>query len=203
MPAASSPWVSTFDKTSHLTQGWSPKIIYNFQYPGGVSVVDNDNVFNAISNFGDNYKGSNVFPANYFTETVDNDGKCLRITMYFYRALDGTDISMATQLYDLNNEDYYGVDLDRSVSTSTDGGNTLVKYECYLTQYYADRDGPYVQMVGSIMYSPFGNGSNMSMGSFRASRSMTYGVTGPTDFRIVNTAGTDMQVVSVMIEEIG
>jgi len=201
--SASAPWVSTFDKTSHLTQGWTPKIIYSFQYPGGVDVVGNGNVFNAISNFGNNYKGSNAFPANYFTSTADNDGKCLRVSMYFYRALDSTDIKITTQLYDLNNEDYYGVDLDRNMGTSIDGGNTLVKYECYLTQYYLPGDAPYVQMVGSIMFSPFGNGSNMNMGAFNRAVAMSYGVTGPTDFRIVNTAGTTMQVVSVMIEEIG
>lgn len=199
MPATSAVWTTvTPNKTDHLTPGFTSKIIYNYQYRDGVEVATGQEIFSRIKSNGSNYKGINRLPANYF---AGDDGRTFRISMYFLKPYDGAVINLIQQLYDVTNSTTYDFTLDFSGSISSDTGNALVKYEVYLTYYYA-AGGPYyiTTAVGSINYAEKAGGNNPRILQLNAANNI--GATSPVfDIQIYNNGGTILPV-GIIIEEI-
>jgi len=85
-------WKNTPNKKDHLTNGYTSKTLFNFQYPDdGFFIYPNSYIFKEIINNGGNYKGSNQLPKNYFN---CDDGRTLKISMLFDKYIDGIDIDL-------------------------------------------------------------------------------------------------------------
>lgn len=196
----SAPWIATPNKTDHLTQGFTSKILYNYQYTGGVGVENGNEVFEVIKNsFGKNFKGTNGLPANYF---AGDDGRTLKISMYFFKTYDGTDINLRQQLYDTVNYITYHYDFDYSYTVATDTGSTLVKYEVYLTYFYETTNPAYAtSAIGSMFFHNKPDGNNMVMLQLNTSNDLSNGTSPAYEVKIYNNGGT-IYPVSLMIEEI-
>lgn len=202
MPAApSTGWVYTPNKTDHLTRGFTSKVIYNYQYQAGVLVADSSEVFTEINTFSKNTKGSYTLPSNYF---AGDDGQCFRITMYFEKAVDGADMNIEQCVYDVNNTTLLTI-ASPTITTPTDvtGGTTLSKYECYITKLYTPGDTTYhLQAIGNITYASKADGVGLCMTPFNNFIALTNGTTPVYQFYILNSCLADINVLSLMIEEI-
>jgi hypothetical protein len=202
MPAAPSiRWVYTPNKTDHLTRGFTSKVIYNYQYQAGVLVADSSEVFTEINTFSKNTKGSYTLPSKYF---AGDDGQCFRITMYFEKAVDGDDMNIQQGVYDVNNSIVLNI-ASPTFNTPTDsaGGTTLAKYECYITKLYTPGDTTYhLQATGNITYASKADGSALFMTPFNNYIALTNGTTPVYQFYILNKCSADINVLSLMIEEI-
>jgi hypothetical protein len=202
MPAApSTRWVYTPNKTDHLTRGFTSKVIYNYQYQAGVLVADSSEVFTEINTFSKNTKGSYTLPSKYF---AGDDGQCFRITMYFEKAVDGYDMNIEQGVKDVDNSITLGI-ASPTFNTPTDsaGGTTLAKYECYITKLYTPGDTTYhLQATGNITYASKADGSALFMTPFNNYIALTNGITPVYQFSISNKCSADINVLSLMIEEI-
>lgn len=202
MPAApSTGWVYTPNKTDHLTRGFTSKVIYNYQYQAGVLVADSSDVFTEINTFSKNTKGSYTLPSKYF---AGDDGQCFRITMYFEKAVDGADMNIEQCVYDVDNTTLLTI-ASPTITTPTDvtGGTTLSKYECYITKLYTPGDTTYhLQATGNITYASKADGVGLCMTPFNNFIALTNGITPVYQFYILNSCLADINVLSLMIEEI-
>jgi hypothetical protein len=202
MPTApSTTWVYTPNKTDHLTRGFTSKVVYNYHYQYGVLVADTGDVFTELNTFGKNTKGSYTLPSKYF---AGDDGQCFRITMYFEKAVDGADMNIEQGVYDVDNSITLGI-ASPTFPTPTDsaGGTTLSKYECYITKLYTPGDTTYhLQATGNITYASKADGSALFMTPFNNYVALTNGITPVYQFSILNKCAADINVLSLMIEEI-
>lgn len=195
------PWIATPNKVDHLTKGFTSKIIFNYQYTGGVSVDSTKEVFTEIKTiFTNNYKGTNVLPANYF---AGDDGRTFKISMYFVKPLDGNDINLIQQLYDVDNSTNYDFNFDYLGPVGSGSGNTFVKYEVYLS-YFKETGGPsYItEAVGSMIYGEKGNGGQVRIISLNTSNTLSSGTSPVYEIRIFNNGASAIYPVNLVIEEI-
>ena len=200
MPA-SATWVHTPNKKDHLTAGFTTKVLYNYQPTEPRKVDDAKEVFETIKSNLVNYKGTNYLPPNYFLNA--EDGRTLRITMYFLKPGDGYDIDIIQQLYDVTNSTTYDFTFDFPGIMTSGGGDSLAKYECYLS-YFVDPIGPasIVQAVGSINYASKTNGSDVRILQLFMNNSLTNGPVPDYEIRIFNNGQSFIYPVSLLIEEI-
>lgn len=197
-------WVATPDKTNHETKGYTSKVIFNFQSTNPISVANEIDIFDELIARNLNFKGSPNIPPGYF---VDCDGRTLRITMYFYKLLDGIPMDLSQGLYDRNN------DVSNTVATpiyTTDVDNlgpyTLARYECVISSFFDPSfipSGRYlIQGIGNITYANSTDGTNVIMEPFLGGNSLSGGSTSEYSLVITNRCGADIQVFSLIIEEI-
>jgi len=199
MPTSpNTPWKATPNKTDHLTKGFTSKVIYNFQYQTGVHVGDTEDVFGALHGFSNNIKGDYHLPDSYF---AGDDGQGLKITMYFLKLVDANNMSLDQSLWDrLGSSEVLIASPIYTTSIGGAGGETLAKYECYLTKFTVPGDATYIQATGNIIYSEKGNGQNVAMTPFN-----NYAAIVPNrgyDLYIKNGCADLITVLSLMVEEI-
>lgn len=197
----SAQWLATPNKVDHLTRGFTSKVIFNYEYTGGVSVANGDEVFNIITNsFGKNYKGTNALPANYF---AGDDGRTFKISMYFLHPLDENDIDVVTRLYDVTNNTNYDFNFDYVGPTAMDTGNAFVKYEVYLS-YFKETGGPtYVaEAVGSMIYGEKANGGQVRIVSLNVANTLNNGTSPVYRIQIRNNGVSTITPLNLVIEEI-
>jgi hypothetical protein len=193
-------WKATPNKTDHLTSGFTSKVIYNFQFTTGVEVPDNDDVFGHIQGFGKNTKGNFHLPDSYF---AGDNGQGFRITMYFLKLVDGNSMSLNQSLWDrLENSEIVIASPIYTTAINEDigGGDTLAKYECYLTKFTVPAGATYIQATGNIIYSSKGNGTVVAMTPFN--NYVAIDPNGEYDLYIKNGCADRIKVVSLMVEEI-
>lgn len=200
MPA-SATWVYTPNKKDHLTSGFTTKVLYNYQATEARKVDDAKEVFETIKSNLVNYKGTNYLPQNYFLNA--DDGRTFRITMYFLKPYDGYDINIIQQLYDVTNSTTYDFTFDVGNINNEAGGESLVKYECYLS-YFVDPNGPVsiVQATGSINYAAKANGGEVRILKLFVNNTLTYGPTPDYEIRIFNNGESFIAPLNLLIEEI-
>jgi hypothetical protein len=193
-------WKNTPNKKDHYTQGYTNKIIFNYQVTGTTLEIGTDvDIIGEIISSGVNFKGSNELNSPYFQNA---DGRCFRISMYYLKPNDGIDVSLQQQLYDVDNETTYTFNLDNPGPIDSGGGEALVKYECYLSVFYDNGDTAYyAQANGSVIYSAKNN-ADVRMLQMSAYTTLTNGYTPKYKIRIINNSEGDIYPVSLMIEEI-
>lgn len=199
MPAPSAPWVATPNKTDHSKSGYSTKVIYYYQYIDDVSVPNSNEVFDKIQTSGGQYKGSNTLPDNYFDTKAD--GRGFRITMYFSTPLDGSNLQLRTQVYNISNSVLYTI-ADNSVFTmGSGGGSTLIKYESYLS-FYTVTGGPnyYISATGAMVFANDASNGTVTMVPFNNYVEVP-SYTHQYRLELLNTGGT-IYPRSLMVEEI-
>jgi hypothetical protein len=201
MPSApKSKWVYTPNKTDHLTRGFTSKVIYNYQYQAGKTVADSTDIFTGLTTLDKNTKGSYTLPSEYF---AGDDGQGFRITMYFEKKVDGADMNIHQCIYDVDNTTLIIIAAP-TFTTPTDntGGTTLAKYECYITKLYQPGDAYYLQATGNITYSSKAGGSSPYITPFNWYTPLPNGTNPAYQFYILNKCSADINVISLMIEEI-
>jgi len=191
-------WKATPNKTDHLTSGFTSKVIYNFQFTTGVEVPDHADVFGSIQGYDINTKGDFHLPNSYF---AGDNGQGFRITMYFLKLVDGNNMSLNQSLWNRSglSEVVIASPID-SPGINSNGGETLAKYECYLTKFTVPADATYIQATGNIIYSVKGDGSGIAMTPFN--NYVAIDVNGGYDLYIKNGCADTIRVVSLMVEEI-
>jgi hypothetical protein len=191
-------WKATPNKTDHLTSGFTSKVLYNFQWTTGVEVPDNHDVFGSIQGFVQNTKGDSHLPNAYF---AGDDGQGLKITMYFLKLVDGNDMSLNQSLWDRSGlSEVIIASPIYTTGTPSGGGETLAKYECYLTKFTMPAAATYIQATGNIIYSGKGDGGDVIMTPFN--NYVAIDPNGGYDLYIKNGCGDIIRVVSLMVEEI-
>ena len=202
MATPSTPWKASPNKTDHLSKGYTSKVLFNYNFNDGVEVGDGQRIINTIINsFGENYKGSNTLPPFYF-EDID-DGRCFRISMYFFKKFDGQAIDVTQIIRDAKD----GIDYTVAAQTQTIGmktvvGETLCKYEIYINEYKdVGTATNFISGVGSIFFAEDPNGTNAAMLSLLGVINLG-GLDDPFDLDIVNNCKASIRVINVMIEEI-
>jgi hypothetical protein len=199
-------WVATPDKTNHDTKGYTSKVIFNYQTISGISVVDGDEIFKTIIDNGNgkSFKGSNIIPRGYFR---DCDGRTLKITMYFYKELDGNNMSLLQGLLDRDNHVFNEVATPTFLTgTSGIGDRTLAKYECVISSFFDPGFVPsgqyYIQGIGNITYANSHDGTSMIMQPYKDGNPLSGGITSEYELSIINNNNNDINVVSLIVEEI-
>ena len=141
----SSIWKSTPNKKDHLTSGYTSKTLFNFQFPGGgLDILNNNEIFATIISFGENYKGTNILPANYFD---CDDGRTLRISMLFDKFLNGEPIDLVIALGSDNITNAYGETGTISIYSQCE----LVYYVTKFNDYFSI---PVLMANGKLTYNP-------------------------------------------------
>jgi hypothetical protein len=198
-------WVATPDKTNHETKGYTSKVIFNFQSTEPISVANEIDIFDELIANNLNFKGIPNIPPGYF---VDCDGRTLRITMYFYKQLDGDKMDLSQGLYDIDN------DVSNTVATpnyTTDvdnlGGLTLARYECVISSFFDPSfipSGRYlIQGIGNITYANSTDGTKVIMEPFTGGSDLSGGSTSEYKLTLTNNCGShDILVLSLIVEEI-
>ena len=202
MPA-SATWVSTPNKTDNLKSGYTTKVLFNYQYTSGTTVGTNQEIFDKIINsFGKQFRGSNTLPADYFDKF--SDGRGFRIVMYFERPFDGNDLDIQTGIYDLTNATGYTIANQQNTYTMvTDTGNSMVRYESYLS-FFTDLAGSpdyYISATGAILFNCKPGPTTAFMIPHNNYVQLTGGPT--CDYRLqLANKGADIYVHSLMLEEV-
>ena len=193
-------WKNTPNKKDHYTQGYTSKVLFNYQATtDAFEVIDNNEIIGAIISNGLNYKGSNILRNPYFQNA---DGRCLRISMYYFKPYDGNKVDLIQRLYDVDNGAMYTFDFDNSGAINTDTGNALVKYECYLSVFYDTSNSQYVaQANGSATYAARPSGTAVML-QMSVSNTLTNGYNTTYQIQIRNRNGSSIYPTSLMIEEI-
>jgi hypothetical protein len=193
-------WSATPDKTNHKTKGYTSKVIFNFQCTTPIAVSDSTDILDTIISSTFNYKGSNILNSNYF---LNCDGRAFRITMYFLKNLDGDNMNISQELYDINETTNYIITEPTPTITSAIGGDTLAKYECDITTFLDASTGSYfIQGLGNIVYANSLDGTNVVMTPFRGNGVYIGLVSNRNSIRILNKCGDDIQILSLIIEEV-
>jgi hypothetical protein len=200
-------WKNTPNKTDHSTNGYTSKIIFNFQGTQTETEVSaSDDIIKEILNSGKNIKYSgkkNFFPRNYFNNA---DGRTLRISMYYLKEFDGNDVNLVLQLFNEGTSATFEFFLDAAGPYENVGGYGLVKYECYFSVFYDGNIPTYIaQANGSVMYSlPSGGGSSYNAKMLQMSEYNDIGSIVADEFtiKIINLNGAKISPTSLMIEEI-
>ena len=188
------------DKTSHNTIGWTSKVLFNYQYTGGQGVLDGDEIFTQINTSGVNYKGSYQLPEGYFNYPNVNSGRTLKISMNFLRPFDDNRVRIDTGLYDVNNDISYPVQPENVGYTQADSGNSLCKYECYLTHLYSSDH--YLQVIGSVVFPRSAAGITVMTTMWNQVK-LDYGINTPFRLFLGNRCESTISVVNLIVEEIG
>jgi hypothetical protein len=200
MATPSTQWMSTPNKTDHLTKGYTSKVLFNYNFNDGVSVGDGNEVFKEIQSFGENFKGSNGLPNFYFNEI--DDGRCFRISMYFFKNFDSNPLDIKQIITSTPADINYDVAIP-IVSTPLKSaiGGTLCKYEVYINQYRdAGTSQSFISGIGSVLYSGETNGSSVNMLSLKGVSSIP--VNTAYKLGIINNSKAPINVINLMIEEI-
>lgn len=187
----SSIWKSTPNKKDHLTNGYTSKTLFNFQFPsGGLDILSNNEIFSTIISFGENYKGSNVLPAKYFD---CDDGRTLKISMLFDKFLNEDPIDLVIALGSDNITNVYG-------NTGSIGNYSQCELVYYVTKFNDSALTPVLMANGKLTYSPNNDFliSNQVEGNINISS-----VPIPIAITILNQSGKDaIRVKNLIIEEI-
>lgn len=202
MAGYSKIWVATPDKVNHNTKGYTSKVIFNYQSIEGISIDSAEEIFPNIITTDFNYKGSNILPADYFS---DADGRTFRITMYFLQELVGDKLSINLKMTDIDAVNQVNVAIPEFAPITTNTGTfTLAKYECELSAFKTTT-GLAVQGVGNIMYFNSGtdDGSNVVfLPIYRPGALFTGPAISGYSIDLINPNGEPITVLSVIIEEI-
>lgn len=193
-------WNNNPNKKDHYTQGYSSKVIFNYQLVANtLEVANGDGIIATITSNGTNFKGSTRLNNPYFQNA---DGRCFRISMYYLKPYDGNNVEIRQQLYDNDNDITYNFDFNNSGGFNNDTGEALIKYECYLSVFYDTANSQYVaQANGSLIYAPK-PGSPISMLQMSTYNILTNGYNTTYQIRILNSNGGPIFPTSLMIEEI-
>ncbi len=142
-------WKNTPNKKDHLTNGYTSKTLFNFQYPGdGFFIYPDRPIFNDLISNAGNYKGSNRLPANYFD---CDDGRTLKISMLFDKYLD------------INLIDLFILLEGNDVGVASGSTKPVYKYDqCelvfYITKYFDTSVGANFSMTsGKLTFAPSGD----------------------------------------------
>tara|TARA_R110000868_G_scaffold67888_3_gene201030 strand:+ start:1922 stop:2533 length:612 start_codon:yes stop_codon:yes gene_type:complete len=202
MAGIQTTWITTPDKVNHNTKGYTSKIIFNYQSLDGVIIDEAEDIASKIITTDFNYKGSNILPADYFSNA---DGRTFRITMYFLKELLGNKLAINLKMTDIDEAEQLNVATPEfnptTVNTETD---TLVKYECELSAFKIST-GIAMQGIGNIMYFNSGtdDGTNVVFLPIYGPGAL---FTGPAisgySIDLINPNNESITVLSVIIEEI-
>ena len=207
MPAIDSVWVSTPNKKDNLTNGWTSKTLFNYQFPeSDVTVNDSTEVFaNIINTYGINYKGTNILPAYYFLADNSEDSRTFKITMLFDKQLDNQNVSFALGLYDINNSTAEVVGPLAMGGTKNAGGVTLAKLEYYCCVYYNNDTGELIMsIVGAIIYTPDTPGTaNTLIQPYKGYAVLPNGMAPSYSLYIENQCEAGIFPHSLVVEELG
>lgn len=200
MPAPTAIFTTAPNKTSHNTIGWTSKVLYNYQYTGGTSVSDGDDVFTQIGVNNVNIKGSYELPYGYFLDPNINSGRTLKISMNFLRPFDEGRVRIDTGLYDVNNDSYYTVSPQYVGFTQSEGGNSFCKYECYLSHLEYNGDH-YLQVIGSVVFPRSTDGNTFMTTTWNTVQLNS--ITTPFRLFVGNRCESTISVLNLLVEEIG
>lgn len=202
MAGYSTKWLSTPDKVNHQTRGYTSKVIFNYQSIEGIIIPATEEIFPNIITTDFNYKGSNILPADYFS---DADGRTFRITMYFLKELLGNKLAINLKMTDIDEAEQLNVATPEfnpnTVNTETD---TLVKYECELSAFKIST-GIAMQGIGNIMYfnSSTDDGTNVVfLPIYRPGALFTGPAISGYSIDLINPNEEPITVLSLIIEEI-
>jgi hypothetical protein len=193
-------WKNTPNKKDHYTQGYTSKVLFNYQATtDALEVADGNDIIEEIINNGLNFKGTNAVRTPYFQNA---DGRCFRISMYYLKPYDGNSVDLRQRLYDVDNDITYSFDFDSAGGINTDTGRALIKYECYLSVFYDTSNSVYAaQANGSAIYAakPSSTAVMLQMSTYNT---LTNGYSPTYKIRILNSNGGSIYPTSLMIEEI-
>lgn len=202
MAGYSTTWLSTPNKVNHNTKGYTSKVIFNYQSLQGISIDSAEEIFPNIITTDFNYKGSNILPADYFS---DADGRTFRITMYFLKELIGDKLSITLKITDIHDNEQLTVAVPEFIATTANTGTfTLAKYECELSAFKTST-GIAMQGVGNIMY--FNSDDNTGtpvvfLPIYRPGALFTGAAISRYSIDLINASDSIITVLSVIIEEI-
>lgn len=197
MPTATAIWKNTPNKKDHLTNGYTSKVLFNFQYPEDGLAILNDKpneIFDVIISEGLNYKGSSTLPTNYFIDC--DDGRTLKISMSFKKLLDHNAINLGLYL-----EGNYLAD---AIGTNIGGDFTyeICEFVWYISKYYdVNESYPVLVSNGNIIYPGGINGSNLSICKIAGTNVNSY-LFNPMKLQIYNNCNDRIVIKSIIIEEI-
>jgi len=195
-------WLATPDKVNHNTKGYTSKVIFNYQSIEGIVIPDSEYILPNIINTDFNYKGSNILPADYFSNA---DGRTLRITMYFLKELVGDKLSITLKVTDIHNNEELTVAVPEFNPTTTNTESpTLAKYECELSAFKTST-GIAMQGIGNMMYFNSGtdDGSNVVFLPIYGPGALFTGLaTEGFIINVINPNDESITVLSLIIEEI-
>ena len=185
-------WKNTPNKKDHLTNGYTSKTLFNFQYPDdGFFIYPNSYIFKEIINNGGNYKGSNQLPKNYFN---CDDGRTLKISMLFDKYIDGLPISLLISLE------------DNGVGVADGFTKEIFKWnQCelvfYITKYFDRNSGNNFSMTsGKLTFAPE---TGYSYSSPVQGNLDIPDISVPISIEILNKVQTEpIKIKSLIIEEI-
>jgi hypothetical protein len=201
MPAAPI-FKSAINQASNGTFGWTSKTLYAYQASSNpVKVFEDTDVFSTLIADGYWQKGSVLFKTPYFITPNSNQGRLIKITMYFQMELQGQTIEMRTGLRDQATSNEYVVNQSNSFSIDGGGGTSYCKYECYLNVYDASGSAELLATGQALAQTDTGgrvrsmaiNNSTTLGGGFGADYSLT----------IINKTGAPIFINNLLVEEIG
>lgn len=202
MAGYSTKWLSTPDKVNHQTRGYTSKVIFNYQSIDGIIIPTAEEIFPNIITTDFNYKGSNILPADYFS---DADGRTFRITMYFLKELLGNKLSINLKMTDIDEAEQLNVAIPEfNPTTENTETDTLVKYECELSAFKIST-GIAMQGIGNIMYfnSSTDDGTNVVfLPIYRPGALFTGPAISGYSIDLINDSSESITVLSLIIEEI-
>ena len=201
MPAPNAEFRYTSpDRISRQTSGWTTKVLYNYQFPGGTSVSDGDDVFTQIGVVNVNIKGSYELPEGYFNYPNVNSGRTLKISMNFTRPFDDNRVRIDTGVFDVNNASYHIVAPQWVGYTQSEGGESFCKYECYLSHLEYNSEH-YLQVIGSVVFPRSAAGITCMTTTWDTVQ--LNGITTPFRLFVGNRCESTISVKNLIVEEIG
>lgn len=201
MPVSNSIWRNTPNKIDHNTNGYTSKVLFNFQAGNqGLEVTPGSNIIGTIISSEVNFKGTNKLPAGYF---YNADGRTFKISMYYLVPLDGGAVDLVQELYDVDNNTTYTFTTNGALYTNPETGNSLVKYECYLTVYYNTNDSNYYAAANGMLFTTLKPiPTPLYMTQISSENILSNGYNPTYEIRIKSLNGSTIYVTSLVIEEI-
>lgn len=193
---------AAINQASNTTFGWTSKTLYVYQASSNaVKVFEDDDVFTTLITDGYWQKGNTFFKGGYFNTPTINQGRIVKITMYFQMELQGQTIEMQTGFKDQATNTEYLINQSNSFSIDTGGGTSYCKYECYLNVYDAAGSAELLATGQALVQTDTGgrvrtmaiNNSTTLGGGFGADYKLT----------IINKTGAPIFINNLLVEEIG
>lgn len=195
-------FTAAINQASNTTFGWTSKALYVYQAgPDGTKVFEDADVFNAISSDGYWYKGNSLFKSGYFNTPNVNQGRAIKITMYFFMDFLGQTIEMQTGFKEQSTGDTYFINAANSVEVGTESGSSYCKYECYLNVYDTGANID-LQATGQAIIQADSAGRVRTM-AINGKTTLTPGLFTDYNLNIINKTGFPIFISNLLIEEIG
>jgi hypothetical protein len=191
------------NQTSNLTSGWTSKTIYSYQdFARNSAVNQDDDVFKVVPSNVFLQKGSSTFAPNYFATPNINQGRSIKITMYFAYDFDGQTIEMQTGLVDINTSTSYIINPFNAVTVDSTGGLGFGKYECYINVFDNLVGSVIMQATGAAVVQTDAVGRLRSM-AINGDVVLSSGFSAYYRLSIINKSSQKIFPTNVLVEEIG